>query len=164
MKTGVLENKGLVTLTSGGIAFPATQVPSAGANTLDDYEEGQWTATMVPASGTITLSANVASYTKIGRMVILTGYLEVGSVATPLNAVYIGGLPFTNGAAYGRSSAVSINADQLQAAAITTLMGVLPQNTATIYLYKFSAGASSNLGADIKFPTNFSICITYFVD
>jgi hypothetical protein len=25
-----------------GITFPATQVPSADANTLDDYEEGTW--------------------------------------------------------------------------------------------------------------------------
>jgi hypothetical protein len=31
------------TFSLNGITFPATQVPSADANTLDDYEEGTWT-------------------------------------------------------------------------------------------------------------------------
>ena len=31
---------------TGNVAFPATQVASADANTLDDFEEGTWTATL----------------------------------------------------------------------------------------------------------------------
>ena len=51
-----------------GITFPATQVPSADANTLDDYEEGTWTVTDLSGAG-LTLTNNTGLYTKIGSMV-----------------------------------------------------------------------------------------------
>ncbi|MDD5170311.1 MAG: hypothetical protein PHN75_15950, partial [Syntrophales bacterium] len=35
----------------GNVKFPATQVPSADANTLDDYEEGAWTRPTSSESG-----------------------------------------------------------------------------------------------------------------
>jgi len=54
-------------LTGGQIKFPSTNIPSADANTLDDYEEGTFTPTLSGFSGTgITTDAN---YTKIGRVV-----------------------------------------------------------------------------------------------
>ena len=53
-------------LKNSGVAFPATQVPSADANTLDDYEEGTWTPTFTNC-GTVTL--NFAKYTRIGRII-----------------------------------------------------------------------------------------------
>jgi hypothetical protein len=63
--------------TSGaGITFPATQSASSNANTLDDYEEGTWTATITNVVGTYTLTTvNYAQYTKIGQMVY--GFLSV---------------------------------------------------------------------------------------
>jgi hypothetical protein len=46
---------GATPTTSGtGITFPASASASTNANTLDDYEEGTWTPTVVPASGTVT--------------------------------------------------------------------------------------------------------------
>jgi hypothetical protein len=56
---------------NNGITFPATQVASAGANTLDDYEEGTWTPTLDGWTGTYT--SQVARYTKIGRVVNVSG-------------------------------------------------------------------------------------------
>lgn len=51
------------------VAFPAVQVASAGANDLDDYEEGSYTGTFVGVSGgPVTGTVN---YTKIGNVVIL---------------------------------------------------------------------------------------------
>lgn len=82
-----------------GIKFPATQVPSADANTLDDYEEGTATATLIcGTSGTITLNAGyqTLSYTKIGRMVSVRGVLIVASVSSPLGLCILEGLPFAN--------------------------------------------------------------------
>lgn len=55
-----------------GIAFPASQVASADANTLDDYEEGTWTPTLTGSTGSIgTYAAGTAqgNYTKIGNVV-----------------------------------------------------------------------------------------------
>ena len=52
-----------------GIKFPATQVPSADANTLDDYEEGTWTPVLGGSGGTSgqTYAAQAGTYTKIGN-------------------------------------------------------------------------------------------------
>jgi len=62
--------------SGSGITFPATQSASSDANTLDDYEEGTWTATITNVVGTYTLTTvNYAQYTKIGQMVY--GFLSV---------------------------------------------------------------------------------------
>jgi hypothetical protein len=79
-----------------GIQFPATQVPSSNANTLDDYEEGTWTAT--PTSGTVTLN-DTFYYTKIGRIVHLTGYIYGGTGYTGGSDWRMNGLPFVAGSA-----------------------------------------------------------------
>ena len=85
--------------TSGaGITFPATESASSNANTLDDYEEGTWTATLTPdTSGTITVNnaTSVNRYTKIGQLVTITATIQVSSVSSPLGRLNIGGLPFS---------------------------------------------------------------------
>src|SRR5215468_5683367 len=56
-------------LTSGQITFPASQNASAGANTLDDYEEGTWTPVLTAATAgnlSVAYSTQLATYTKIG--------------------------------------------------------------------------------------------------
>lgn len=53
------------------VQFPAVQVASADANTLDDYEEGTWTPSLQFATGStgITYGSRDGTYTKIGRVV-----------------------------------------------------------------------------------------------
>jgi len=85
-----------IDLTGGQIAFPATAVPSADPNTLDDYEEGYFTAVLTcGTSGTITMNAtyDTLSYTKNGREVTLHGNMIVTSVSSPLGALTLT-LPF----------------------------------------------------------------------
>jgi hypothetical protein len=84
--------------TGAGITFPATQSASSDANTLDDYEEGTFTATMTTeTSGTITLKTNgdLMTYTKVGRLVTITGMLWVDSVSSPVGTYVEIPLPFT---------------------------------------------------------------------
>ena len=93
---------------SNGITFPATQSASSNANTLDDYEEGTFEPTLTPStSGTITLSSgNLCAYTKIGRVVIVNGLIDVASVSTPVGtSVTINNLPYSsNASGYQRSA------------------------------------------------------------
>jgi hypothetical protein len=72
------------------LAFPAVQVPSAGPNVLDDYEEGTWMPTL---GGTATYSAQSGTYTKIGRLVHVTGTITVNAIGTG-SPNTISGLPF----------------------------------------------------------------------
>jgi len=76
-------------LNASGVTFPATQVPSADANTLDDYEEGTWT----PAGGSLTNNAT-ATYTKVGRIVYANFDISfpLGGAASQ---VQVSGMPFT---------------------------------------------------------------------
>ena len=67
---------------SGGINFSDAsggQTYSAGnaANTLDDYEEGTWTPVIShnDGSGAVPLTVTEASYTKVGGLVYVRGYL-----------------------------------------------------------------------------------------
>jgi hypothetical protein len=84
--------------TSGaGITFPATQSASTNANTLDDYEEGTWTPTVGSNSGTATTyTISTAYYTKVGRLVNVSGYITPtnGTLGNTNNYLRINGLPF----------------------------------------------------------------------
>ena len=96
--TGVIGVGGATTSTSGsGISFPATQSASTDANTLDDYEEGTFTPTIVGAStaGTATYSNQVGKYTKIGDRVLINIYLSWSS-GTGTGNMNISGLPFAS--------------------------------------------------------------------
>jgi hypothetical protein len=86
------------TLALNGIQFPATQVLSADANTLDDYEEGTWTPILGGAggNGTLTYALQQGGYTKIGNMVTCWGRVQASStVSGGSGTLQIFGLPFT---------------------------------------------------------------------
>jgi hypothetical protein len=77
--------------TSGaGITFPATQSASTDANTLDDYEEGTWTPTLISGG-----CSGTAYYTKIGRQVTINGTIAWTSDGGGVTGVTIDNLPFT---------------------------------------------------------------------
>lgn len=74
-----------LTLSNGQIAFPATTVPSADANTLDDYEEGTWTPVLTfatPGDLSVAYSTQAGSYTKIGRQVMVSFFCRDKYVRT----------------------------------------------------------------------------------
>jgi prepilin-type processing-associated H-X9-DG protein len=78
-----------------GIVLGATS--NTAANTLSDYEEGtHQTAISMSTSGTATLNTSFDrfSYTKIGRLVTITGNPRIASVSSPVGAMTMT-LPFT---------------------------------------------------------------------
>lgn len=88
----------LPNIVTNGIKFPATQVPSADPNTLDDYEEGIWTPVNAQNSEQIgTWSTYIGRYTKIGKVVVAT--IEITGTGMGYNATTgytkLTGLPFT---------------------------------------------------------------------
>jgi hypothetical protein len=78
------------------IKFAATQVPSADANTLDDYEEGTWTPNQGSGLTVVGSFSSTAFYTKTGRMVTVTGRLQGStSISLAVNGQLCSNLPFT---------------------------------------------------------------------
>jgi len=156
----------VIALTGGQIAFPSVANPSADPNTLDDYEKGDWTPALVPAtSGTITLAAgvDVGAYIKIGNLVVATAYLYVSSVSSPLGTLNLTGLPFTCGAAYKFASGAAIQIYGLNGVATTAVMGSITTNTAIISMWRFVDGTRSALAAYVQAHTDFRICVSYFI-
>lgn len=78
-----------LTTSSPGLQFNGD---TAAANALNDYEEGTWTPTL-PNGGTVTTYR--ASYTKIGRVVHVMGFLQTLSPTNNASELRIGGLPYT---------------------------------------------------------------------
>ncbi len=86
--------------SGAGITFPATQSASSDANTLDDYEEGSWTPTLVSTGGSApAYTTQVGRYYKIGGAVYVFGTVSINGTLPAGNYVRIQGLPFTQSAA-----------------------------------------------------------------
>ena len=88
-----------VSLTSSGLAMPATQSASGDANTFDDYEEGSWTPNILGHTGTAGTWGNIgreADYIKTGSMVYISFYAYVNNVGSYSGNLRVTGLPFTN--------------------------------------------------------------------
>ena len=77
-----------------GVAFPATQVASSDANTLDDYEEGTFTATATVGGSSTTQSNSAGFYTKIGRICHITCRVTLTSLGSG-TGTFLVSLPFT---------------------------------------------------------------------
>ena len=120
-----------------GIQFPATQVPSSDANTLDDYEEGTWTPTDASGAG-LTFTSPSGTYEKIGRQVAARAVLTYPATADGSNAV-IGGLPFTTANAQASRQAFVTMTDE------STLRYAFPAaNGTTVALLNSSGVAITN--------------------
>jgi hypothetical protein len=82
---------------ASGVAFPATQVASANANTLDDYEEGTWTPNQGSGLTLVGTFTSSGIYTKIGRIVTVQGYVGGTTTASvPGAGILCTNLPFTS--------------------------------------------------------------------
>lgn len=130
--------------TLRGVAFPSTAVASTNPNCLDDYEEGVWTPIDISGAG-LSFSGVSGYYTKIGRLVTISGQWTLPSTANGSNMV-IGGLPFT----IGQNSAGAL----LQNSAISGDTYLLPSGTTSIFIYGASFTRRTN--------ANYSTVAVYF--
>lgn len=133
---------------TNNIKFPAVQVASADANTLDDYEEGTWTPALKfgGASVDMTYSVQTGTYTKIGRLVYVNAVFTLSAKGSSVGAATITGLPFT----VGSNSTCAVYGAAM-ANLTSTILGRL--NGTSILLYDTSATANTGLD-DTNFNNN----------
>jgi hypothetical protein len=121
----IIRQQGAVVLSGGstsadgtGITFPATQSASSDANTLDDYEEGTWTPTASPSSGSYNGLTTGGWYVKVGRSVTVFAYWNLTASGSAGGNWSLGGLPFTilNTGTYGGGSRGALMAGREDAA------------------------------------------------
>jgi len=136
--------------SGAGITFPATQSASSNANTLDDYEEGTFTPTVI--SGITTVSGTPAyagTYVKIGNMVTIRIAQTTGNITWVSGALF-GGLPFLPDTTIGGAAAVTNGNPNISQSAL---------------LYRSGGGAGQVYLATAQATSNTSLVITgtYFV-
>ena len=93
-------------VTTNGIQFPPTQVPSSDGGRLDDYEEGTWTVTLRGSggsAGSYATSGQGGNYVKIGKLVWVWGNVTLTNKGSWSGSVYFS-LPFDVDTAFGTGS------------------------------------------------------------
>ena len=166
-----LSTGNLVVGTSGkGIDFSAT--PGTGTSELfADYEEGDWTPTLVP-TGTgftsITYAFQLGKYTKIGRQVTVRFFLRTTAitVGAASGTMVIGGLPFT---CASNSSGTGIASATINWGGDFPISGLVNDTATTIGLYYRTSVNGRDFGiapSDVGTGANNNdiyMSITYFV-
>jgi hypothetical protein len=143
---------------TGNVAFPATQVASGDANTLDDYEEGTYTPTVSSGGGNDhTYTAQQAGYTKIGNVVHCFFRIVINALNTSSGGTALSGLPFASAATAGHYGCInwafcsSLNIPQYSSMAgrvelndtsTQILLWDLTTGAGTMTMAELSAGAS----------------------
>ena len=133
------------------------------ANKLDDYEEGTWTPAFNEGSGDSTASAT-NTYTKVGRVVVLNGYMYNSNGATSGNEVRITGLPFSAGSTRGEwKGSLTTHAVSFNTSAIitTTLNG---GHTYVRFTESRSGTSQDRLTYGDAGTGHFQFSITYITD
>lgn len=135
------------------------------SNLLDDYEEGiHISGITCGTSGTVNLQSNYRlSYTKVGDMVHVQGYLYVGSVSSPVGNFQIS-LPFTaaNLADQSGASAVALYLTNVTAANVGDFVGKIDEGNAyaTVFLGDSNA-AQADSANELKSGSQIYISATY---
>jgi hypothetical protein len=151
---------------SKGVAFPATQVASADANTLDDYEEGTWTPTAIGTStaGSATYTARIGKYTKIGNTV--TAMCSLGwSAHTGSGDIAISGLPFTS-ASYSSNAiwAASVYANDMNFGTLATQLAIFVSEADTVLTFRGMINNATRVNVPLDTSVgNLVINLTYYV-
>jgi hypothetical protein len=121
--TNSFEN--VVDLDSGQLHFPQIPNPSIDPNTLDDYEEGNWTPIDASGAGLVLTIGAVSSYIKVGRLVYINFFITFPATVNG-SLAKIGGLPFpittidNNSLAIGDTNFGSFVTALLTAAVVTS--------------------------------------------
>lgn len=166
--TGTLSPLALVDASgasAGQIKFPATQNASTNANTLDDYEEGDWTPTIGGSGGQSgqAYSVQVGRYVKIGKLVTVQCRVTLSTLGTITTNVQIQGLPFT-----AENTTNQVGTGIVRWTSLTTavvyLGGTVEPNSTAITIVA-AAAASTSLSAlaqaDLSATTSFDANVTY---
>jgi hypothetical protein len=172
---GTTTLSGTVVLSNGQLMFPATQNPSADANTLDDYEEGTWTPAITfatPGNLVVAYSTRLGLYTKIGQLVYTqcsmvtstfthttaSGIFEVTGLpfvpATITGAIYPGSLGFIAGEnAPGAENMLTTRTQSGQSFMVIDAVNISTGGTSVLSTPNFLTAGIKTINLSVTYPT-----------
>jgi len=148
------------TQSSGtGIAFPASQSASTDVNTLDDYEEGTFTPTILFGGNNTGMVYNrqYAKYTKIGNRVFINMYVSIyPTKGSSTGTATVAGLPFQNvndgNGSAGAQTACAFNPPQILYSG--SVNAYVENNATYIQLATVTEGGFNSGMTDANFQNN----------
>ena len=149
-------------LTDNGLCFGTD---NAGANALDDYEEGTFTPQWQGGSalGTTTYgTTNLGSYTKIGRLVTVTGRTDISSSSGGQGFWFCTNMPFNvNGGGKGFNAAGSVSIENHNFANDTTyIIATMEQNNNNMHIHTVRDDAGLGTGVS---PSNGGMTVQWTI-
>jgi hypothetical protein len=121
------------------------------------YETGTWTPTITFGGGStgVTYGQQQGNYTRIGRIVYVSGYFVLTSKGTDTGSAKINGLPFTAVNLGSQTESFVINRTANMASLTSAITGNVDDNASTFALYDHGAAGSTTVD-DTNF-TNTSV-------
>lgn len=137
--------QGATSQTGTGVTFPATQSASSDANTLDDYEEGIFTPTIVgvTTAGVGTYTRQMGRYTKIGNVV----YYRINvtwTAHTGTGNMLVGALPFTSNGNSGNDPPCTTYIHNITLTASNVAQCFVSQSSTQIVIAQYPAGGGAS--------------------
>jgi hypothetical protein len=123
---------------------------------LPDYAEGEAVVELIPlTAGYIYLDPawDTLSWTRIGRVVFLSGRLVVSSVSGPVGVIRMIGLPYQAATGAQFYSAISILGNVLLGGATTALQGAVLESQSYAHLMRYEVGNAQDLGSFVQAGT-----------
>ena len=160
-----LSTGNLIIGTAGkGIDFSATsQAAGMTSELLADYEEGTWTPAYIgtTTNPTVSYASQTGRYTKVGRIVSVTGFIQATPSLGGVGSLQISGLPYTSANVTEYPGSVGYSSQfTATGAPISIAVG---QNDTVMNLYKTaSADARSGTYASVSAATDINLSGGYF--
>ena len=168
-------------VTNGGISVTGSITPSSGlyiggsggGNHLDDYEEGTWTPQIrfgngAPSGVTYSGSNNGGVYTKIGRLIMCIGEINLTSKGTSTGYFAITGFPYNEGNYGGNlSKAHSSIGHYYNMNNWERWFGLDMFNNDDVAIFRGGNNANTNNdrnNSDVNDNSNISFVVNYFTD
>jgi hypothetical protein len=156
----------LIVASGQGIDFSATSHPAGmTSELLSDYEEGTWTAAFNVAGGSVTINPSYVTgrYTKVGRLVTVTGLFVASAASSPSGNFYISGLPFVSGSNDASESGSGLYFCTTNAFTGTPYTVKQQGNDRVFIQYTDTLGGLNGSGPLFKAGTEMKICVSYMV-
>ena len=145
---------------SGGVFLGGTGVD----NHLHDYEEGLFTVSLALGTGSAALTSNKLFYTKVGRLVTVSGIIRVNSVSGSPNGTLSFNVPFAcHAPSTGEDNVrASVQTNLVQTGNNNEVMLELLEGAVLVSLFKSGTASLGNAGNILKANTTLGISFSYF--
>jgi hypothetical protein len=125
---------------------------------------GTWTPTLVPETGSYTLTINNTYYQKIGGVAFCTFDITIASQSSPTGNVIMGNLPFTSASTAATTGSLAVSYYALMNSPTNVVSGAVPGSANAVTMYwQGSSDNSMNLltGNKLKATTRLIGSVNY---